>query len=215
MSPDDKKEVRPHLEIVFDAEEDEEEEIYERMSVIDIVGTPEEPQVPKTPDSKAEEVQPYLSQWLLAFSTGDYDGAINAASEAVWIMPEDHSIRCKLATAFLMAGKYPQAAESLEYILTRDPDHAEAKSLADSREILAHLLREAREALKNRDFGGALIPVKRAIKFVPEFAEPYVLRAIIHYQHGRRSDCLKDLKQALDLEPNHEQAARLLAEIEK
>ena len=212
MNQDGKSADPPHLEIVI--EDDGENETYERMSVIDIVGTAPEP-APSTPTATSEDVQPYLSQWLLAFSTGDYEGAINAASEAVWILPDDHSIRCKLATAFLMAGKYAQAAEALEYILGRDPDHAEARSLADSREILAYLLREAREALKNRDYGTALIPIKRAINFVPTFAEPYVLRAIVHYQHGRRSDCIDDLKKALELEPRHEQASRLLQELER
>jgi Flp pilus assembly protein TadD len=210
MTIDDKNKETDLLEIDFD---EEDEPTYERLSVIDIVGTPEEIQAP--PTDKSVEVQPHLSQWLLAFSTGDYEGAINAASEAVWIMPEDNSIRCKLATAFLMAGRYSQAAEALEYILSKDPDHKEAKSLADSREILAYLLREARDALKNRDFASALIPVKRAIKFVPTFAEPYVLRAIINYQHGRRAESIADLEKALELEPNHEQAARFLEEIGK
>ncbi len=205
----DKTGEPPLLEIDID---DDAEETYERMSVIDIVGVPE---APPTPTATAVDVQPYLSQWLLAFSTGDYEGAINAAAEAVWILPEDHSIRCKLATAFLMAGRYSQAAEALEYILGKDPDHAEARSLADSREILAYLLKEARVALKNRDYGGALIPIKRAIRFVPTFAEPYVLRAIVHYQHGRRSDCIADLKKALELEPRHEHASNLLQELER
>lgn len=210
MSPDDKKDEPLPLDI--ELEDIDEGETSERLSVIDIVGTPDEP---RAPENKAAEVQPYLSQWLLAFSTGDYEGAINAASEAVWVMPEDNSIRCKLATAFLMAGKYAQAAESLEYILSKDPEHAEAMSLADSREILAYLLRDARECLKNRDYGGALIPVKRAIRFVPDFAEPYVLRAIIHYQHGRRTDSIADLDKALELDPHHEQAARFLSEMKK
>jgi Flp pilus assembly protein TadD len=210
MTSNDKTGEPPPLEI--DIDDVDEEETYERMSVIDIVG---EPEAPPTPTATSEDVQPYLSQWLLAFSTGDYEGAINAASEAVWILPEDHSIRCKLATAFLMAGKYSQAAEALEYILGKDPDHAEARSLADSREILAFLLKEARAALKNRDFGAALIPIKRAINFVPTFAEPYVLRAIVHYQHGRRADCVADLKKALELEPRHEQASKLLQELER
>jgi len=210
MGQNGKSDNPPHLEIVF--EDDDVEATYERMSVIDIVG---EPEAPPTPTATSVDVQPYLSQWLLAFSTGDYEGAINAAAEAVWILPDDHSIRCKLATAFLMAGRYSQAAEALEYILGKDPDHAEARSLADSREILAYLLKEARTALKNRDFGAALIPIKRAINFVPTFAEPYVLRAIVHYQHGRRADCIADLKKALELEPRHEQASKLLQELER
>jgi hypothetical protein len=57
--------------------------------------------------------------------------------------------------------------------------------------------------------------VNRAIRFVPGYAEPYVLRAIIHYQHGRRSDCISDLKKALERDPKHEQARKLLEEIEK
>jgi len=196
------------IEIVLE-EEEEEDITYERLSVVDIVS------VPAAPPPSPAEVQPLLSRWLLAFSTGDYEDAIAASSEAVARIPGDLSVRCKLATSFLMAGRYQEAAETLEYILAKDPGHTEARSLADSREILAFLLRQARECLKRRDFGSALIPVKRAISFVPTFAEPYVLRAIISYQHGRRTDCLADLRKALELEPRHEQARKLLEEIER
>ncbi len=201
------------IEIDFD-DDGEEPEDYERLSFVDIVedrisGSGKHKN--RTPD----DVAPLLSRWLLAFSTGDYEDAINAASDAVFKLPDDHSVRCKLATSFLMAGKYAEATNALDYILSKDPEHEEALSLADSREILAYLLRNAKEALKKRDFDAALPSIDRAIRFVPGYAESYFLRAIVRYQKGKLEDCKQDLQTTLDLEPRHEQAKSLIAEISK
>lgn len=214
MSQDEgKKDDHDLLEIDFD-EEDDEEEVYERMSFVDIVEDQMPPPGKKTKRTP-DDVAPLLSRWLLAFSTGDYNDAIEAASEAVFKLPDDHSVRCKLATSFLMAGKVPEAINALEYIFSKDPDHEEARGLADSREILAYLIKEAKESLKRRDFDGALPPIDRAIRFVPEYHESYFLRAIVRYQKGLHAECAEDLKKTLELEPRHEQAKNLLEELNK
>jgi tetratricopeptide (TPR) repeat protein len=133
----------------------------------------------------------------------------------VFKLPEDHSVRCKLATSFLMAGMVPEAVNALSYILDRDPGNEEARSLADSREILAHLVKEAKGALRSRDYDAALVSIDKAILFVPEYHESYFLRAIVRYQKGKREECMRDLEKTLELEPRHEQAKNLLEELGK
>ncbi len=204
----------PGKPLDIDLDDEDTEEVYERLSFVDLV----EENVAQKAASREQkktpaEVSGLLSQWLLGFSTGDYEGAISAAGEAVRILPDDLSIRCKLATGYLMAGRHEEAAATLEFILERDPDHGEARSLADSREILSYLVKVSREALKRRDFDSALVHVERSIRLIPSYAEAYMMRAIIRYQKGLRPECIADLKKTLELEPGHEQARRLIDEI--
>ena len=194
-------------------DEEETEEVYERLSFVDLVAEDVSAKPSKEPKRIPAEVSGLLSQWLLAFSTGDYDGAISAAAEAARILPDDLSVRCKLATGYLMAGRYEEAAATLEGVLEEDPANEEARGLADSREILSYLVKVSREALKKRDFDTALVHIERTIRLTPTYAEAYLMRAIIRYQKGLKPECLADLKKTLELEPGHSQAKRLIDEI--
>ncbi|MBN2580273.1 MAG: tetratricopeptide repeat protein [Pirellulales bacterium] len=79
---------------------------------------------------------PYLTG--LAYSAlGRYDDAVTSLTAAVCRGPATPEMYCRLAEAHLLAGRLPEAAQSVRQALAMDPQHAPSRELLGRIEIAA------------------------------------------------------------------------------
>ena len=65
------------------------------------------------------------------------------------------------------------------------------------------IMRNARMALDNSDFGSAISLLDRLVDYSPDFAEAWNQRAIVLYLAEDYAGSLRDIEQTLALEPRH------------
>lgn len=65
------------------------------------------------------------------------------------------------------------------------------------------IMRSARSALARNDFDSAIDALNQLVDYVPNFAEAWNQRAIVLYMAEDYAGSLRDIRQALTLEPRH------------
>lgn len=75
--------------------------------------------------------------------------------------------------------------------------------------------RAARAAVDCQELGKAREYAERALEHSPDVAEHHVTAALIHREQGNRGHAVKALEKALELQPGHLEASRMLATLKR
>lgn len=168
----------------------------------------------------------------LRLAAGDTDGAIAAYQQCIAAAPSA-GLYNNLGTAFLRAGRYPEAIAALDTALALQPGYLRAlvnlgKALREAGRI-RDAIRVLREALaQNPDYVPALINIgdalaaehdldaarhalEQAVRLAPTRVEAQMTLGIVYLQADRRADSLRALRAAVDLAPEHAEARANLA----
>ncbi len=65
------------------------------------------------------------------------------------------------------------------------------------------LMKQAGDAMTERNYGPALVILNTVVELYPDFAEGWNRRATLHYLRGDYTSSLRDIDQVLALEPRH------------
>ena len=116
--------------------------------------------------------------------------AIDAAEHARTLDSEDPAVGFALATVYHATGREEAAIESLESVLSRQPNDDEAHSLLGQIWSERGLLEEAASELR------------RAIEIRPGFWGHHRKLGIIYYEAGRYYDAIDAVKRVTELQPD-------------
>ncbi len=138
-----------------------------------------------------------------AIRLGRYDDAVDSAQKSLKLDPEQIHARCNLSQAYLLQGTSAHVVVKLcEDGLEKSPAH-----------ICFHRLL-AQAHLKLGEYEAALAEANTAIELEPEIADRWALRARVLIKLRRSDEAREDLKAALDLEADHEESRKLLADLD-
>lgn len=164
---------------------------------------------------------------------GDSPTALRLLERSVELAPEDVAVRFQLAGLHARRRDVKAAREQLERCTVASPEFADGWAhlsalleqtgdrAAAERTVIAglrhcpespglHLMR-ARHLRRAGQIGPALESYRRSIQLRANEADAYVERATLLFQAGRASEAVRDLEQALNVEPDHPVALTVLA----
>ena len=167
--------------------------------------------------------------------SGDFEGAARTLSKALELDPEDHPLRLDLALALSSAGRFLEAAQEYRFLLKARPGDRDlilslARNLAyggrpkEGISVIEDLLRalpedtEARlERARFLSWSGQYRPAeaefKRLIGLRPKDPEVHIGLGGVYLITGRARGALREVEEALRLDPTHKEALRLRGEI--
>src|SRR5829696_893463 len=104
--------------------------------------------------------------------------------------PQDLTARYNLGTAYLVEGKYLEAAEAFKFVAEKKPDDADALAKMAMAYTSANKYEEAAEALK------------RALGLLPHNAELHHMLADVYEKAGKAAEAEKERAEFQRLDPN-------------
>ncbi len=133
---------------------------------------------------------------------GQFQSAVQFASEQVKRWPERADSRLALAETLVAAGNYTVAAAEFQVLIDRDPKST----------ILYLQMGEAK--LRASDTGGALAAFQTARQLAASDARPVLDLALLYDRTGRSEEARKEYENVIQLQPENATALNNLAYLE-
>ena len=165
---------------------------------------------------------------------GQYTEGIGSLTKALELEPESTPIAIQLALSHLRIGEAARAAEVLEQVRTREPEHQTAKVLlifayatADPQRAQTLLAEEIAAnpnsglplnirgflAMKAGEFAAARKDLNQAVKQEPNFVPPYFNLARIEMAEGNIQGAMNEIERVLEVDGENSQAFVALGEL--
>ena len=133
-------------------------------------------------------------------SRGDGTNALRAAMTAADIVPDESEVQIEAGNLLLMAGRFQDAKERAQRVVTKDPKNLVARVL----------LGNATAGLK--DFDSAMKEFEEAIRLDPQQTGAYASLGALQATKGDREAAERNFKQAIAIDPTSTTARLALAQ---
>jgi len=108
--------------------------------------------------------------------------------------PDNTAAFCNIGVAFIDSGKYEEAIETFNLVLTINPDYARAHFLLGGAYFMSGMQKEAIEACK------------QSIRINSDFAEAYYFLGVIYTDSSMYNEAIQACKQAIMINPDYAKA---------